>query len=177
MKLYTLKDSCISLLLCSLFRRVLQFTAASVGFNWLSNNFVWLVICHPPACWWLCFVDHQMTFVKFFFFKTFAFVGRIWTFSSCQTWNENIWNIQHLVLFNCLITVNKKGGVFFHYKSFSIIIYEALKKIAPTSAFQRFYNSAQTPRLRSFWQSFLERSTWSWTSHSPYFLVSPVLRH
>lgn len=49
------------------------------------------------------------------------------------------------------------------------------KANGPTSGFRHLYNSAQAPGLRSCWQSPLECSTRSWTSHRPYFAASTAV--
>lgn len=51
---------------CTLFRQEVQFTEASVGFNWLSINFVWLIMCHPPevgGCVLLTFRWHLLNII------------------------------------------------------------------------------------------------------------------
>lgn len=36
-------------------------------YNWLPINLVWLVICHPLACWRPRFVDLQMTMFYYYY--------------------------------------------------------------------------------------------------------------
>lgn len=40
-----------------------------IHYNWLPINPVWLLICHPLACWWLCFVDLQMAMFYYYHYK------------------------------------------------------------------------------------------------------------
>lgn len=90
--------------------------------------------------------------------------------------SDEIWHMitENVFWFSCLGLVQKTGcgpqWTLQHYYSWS---YE--KNATSTSAYQRCYNLAQGLRLTSLWQSFLEASTRSWTSHSPYSVVSAVM--
>lgn len=161
-----------SLLLC----QEVQFTAANMCFNWLSFGSLRPIFCHPATCWQLCFVDLPIIYLDFFFCFWWDIIFlEAFGPAGCQQLAHMEWQRIKYRTFHLNSQQKWDFGplqTFQHYYLWSNEKKHRLK-LQPS---KDFLIQHRDQGWGASGRAFLDASTWSWTSHGRYFVISPVLR-